>query len=97
MPNETMNPLISNGKIGEVMERRLGELKPEAAYFTTSEEGERCAFVIVDLKDASEMPRVVEPFFVELNARVTASPVMNVEDLKKGLGSLRQLTAVGRG
>lgn len=96
-PNETMNQLVTSGKIGELMERRLSELKPEASYFTTNEEGERCSFIVIDLKDPSELPRIAEPFFIEFNARLTASPVMNVEDLKKGLGSLRGLVAAGRG
>lgn len=96
-PHDTMNQLVSSGKTSEIMERRLSELKPEAAYFTTSEDGERCSFIVIDVKDPSDLPRILEPFFIEMNARVTASPVMNVEDLKKGLGSLRQLTAAGRG
>jgi hypothetical protein len=32
---------------------------------------------------------VAEPFFMGLNAKVTFLPVMNADDLQKGLGSLQ--------
>src|SRR5579872_3133139 len=95
-PNDTMNDLVQSGKIGEVMERILRDLKPEAAYFATDENGERGGFIVIDVKDPSELPRIAEPFFIECNARVKFSPVMNVEDLKKGLASLRQLAGAAR-
>jgi hypothetical protein len=40
------------------------------------------------LADASDIPSFAEPFFMELNASVELGPVMNGEDLQKGLGQL---------
>ncbi|MGN6531988.1 MAG: hypothetical protein ACTHK0_09570, partial [Ginsengibacter sp.] len=55
-----------------------------------AEDGCRTSLLIFDLKDSSEIPGIAEPFFQELNAKVTISPVMNADDLQKGLGALQQ-------
>src|SRR5439155_562344 len=62
-------------------EKILAELKPEAAYFTATEHGERGGFIVFDLKDTSQIPAIVEPFFLMYNARLKISPVMNAQDL----------------
>jgi hypothetical protein len=41
-----------------------------------------------DLADSSDMPPFAEPFFMELNADVMYAPVMNGDDLQKGLSKL---------
>jgi hypothetical protein len=64
--------------IGKILEKQ----KPEAAYFVT-EHGKRTAILIVDLKDASEIPGFAEPWFLALNASIEATPAMVAEDLKK--------------
>jgi hypothetical protein len=43
-----------------------------------------------DMKDASEIPAIAEPLFAGLNARIQLLPVMNADDLKRGLDSARQ-------
>ncbi|MFI2377228.1 hypothetical protein ACH5AO_19445 [Streptomyces sp. NPDC018964] len=45
--------------------------------------------LVVHMQDSSEVPPVGEPFFTHLNAQVEMCPVMNVEDLQKGLSALR--------
>jgi len=44
--------------------------------------------MIVDLKDSSEIAVIAEPFFSRLNAAVEILPVMNADDLKKGLSKI---------
>lgn len=41
------------------------------------------------MKDSSDLPPIGEPFFSQLNAKVEVFPIMNAEDLKKGLSQLR--------
>jgi len=78
------NKAIKSGTLPRIMQATMEALKPEAAYFTT-EEGKRTAFIFFDMKDTSQIPPIAEPFFMELNADVQFTPVMNGEDLKKGL------------
>lgn len=84
MSVEKGNQAIQSGKLPQVMSGIMGELKPEAAYFYP-ENGKRACLMVFDMKDASQIPVIAERFFHELNAEVTLTPVMNAEDLKKGL------------
>jgi hypothetical protein len=65
----------------------LGALHPEAAYFGP-ENGVRTAYVVFDLHDPSQLPALTEPLFSKLKATVEMFPVMNQEDLQKGLQQL---------
>jgi hypothetical protein len=76
------NDAARKGTLGSTIQSILEELKPEAAYFG-DDEGERTAFLVVNLADASELPRVAEPWFLAFNARVRAHLVMTPEDLAK--------------
>ncbi|MBT2444440.1 hypothetical protein J7E93_30960 [Streptomyces sp. ISL-36] len=87
MDTQISNEAIKSGTMPSTMEKALDALRPEAAYFTT-ENGCRTAYIVFDLADPSEMPKTAEPFFIELGAKITYSPVMNREDLGKGLAAL---------
>ena len=88
IPVEAGNQAIKSGRLNAVMESTLGKLRPEASYFYT-EHGLRHALVVFDLKDPSDIPGIAEPLFMELNAAVDFSPVMNLEDLQKGLAKVQ--------
>jgi hypothetical protein len=60
---------------------------PEATYFGTFE-GKRTAFVVFDMPDSSDMVAFGEPFFMAVDADVEVVPIMNADDLQKGLGKL---------
>jgi len=82
IPVEKGNATISDGSLPKTMESILGELKPEAAYFT-DDSGKRTGFIFFDLKDTSQIPAVAEPWFLAFNAHIELHPVMNLDDLKK--------------
>jgi hypothetical protein len=82
MPLEPFNSLVRKGTAGQVLQRILGELKPEAAYFS-AQNGKRGGIIIVDLPDASKIPSIAEPFFLHFNASVSFNPCMTPEDLAK--------------
>jgi hypothetical protein len=44
--------------------------------------------MVFDLKDPSDIPSIAEPLFQSMNAKITLTPVMNAEDLMKGLEKL---------
>jgi len=83
IPVEAGNEAARTGAFGPVFEKILGPMKPEAAYFGTSRDGERGGIIIFDLKDPSQIPALAEPFFLAFNAKVTFTPVMTAQDLAK--------------
>ncbi|MET8896687.1 hypothetical protein [Streptomyces albogriseolus] len=87
MDTEKTNELIRSGKMPEVMKEALDRLQPEAAYFGPVD-GQRTALLVFDLTDSSELPPLNEPFFTEMNARVEMTPIMNAEDMRKGLSAM---------
>ncbi|MEU9212058.1 hypothetical protein AB0D27_30010 [Streptomyces sp. NPDC048415] len=88
LDTEKGNELIRSGKLSEVIKEALDQLKPEAAYFGAVR-GRRTIFLVFDMKDSSDLPPAGEPFFTELNAELEVFPIMNGEDLQKGLSQLR--------
>jgi hypothetical protein len=87
MPVEFSNELVSSGKIGKIFGQLMEDLKPEAAYFFP-EKGNRSGFFIVNLNDSSDMVKMVEPLWLGLHADITVTPVVNGDDLGKGLGGI---------
>ena len=80
---------IQDGSLPQVMQQALEMLKPEAAYFGP-EDGMRTAFIIFDMADPSQLPKISEPLFSQFKARVQVFPVMNRDDLERGLSELGQ-------
>ncbi len=86
---EAGNKAVMDGTLQKVIQSTMEKIKPEASYFF-AEDGCRTGLMVFDFKDSSEIPGIVEPFFQQLNARVTITPIMNADDLQKGLGALQQ-------
>ena len=82
MPHDVFNAAVRDGTAGKKLKKILDELKPEAAYFT-DHHGKRGAVVVLDLKDASKIPAVAEPWFLLFNADVEIKVAMTPKDLAK--------------
>ena len=78
---------IKDGSLPKTLQSVMAELKPEASYFY-AENGKRTALFVFDMKDSSQIPSVVETFFMGFDAEVALTPVMNADDLKTGLDKL---------
>ncbi len=91
---EMANASVREGRIGDLLQRSMEQLQPEAAYFGPMD-GLRTAFMVFNLDDPSRIPAISEPFFQELGARVDFIPVMTPEDLARGLAARSQGTSAG--
>ncbi|UGY91767.1 hypothetical protein [Streptomyces gobiensis] len=89
LDTQASNAALKDGRMPTLIEGIMGELKPEAAYFTPLD-GRRAFMMIFDLKESAQLPGVTDPLWRELGAEITVQPVMNAEDLKKGLAAVTQ-------
>lgn len=88
LPHEPFNTYLREGSAGKKLQKILDDLKPEAVYFTNYN-GLRSAILIVDVAEASQVPKLAEPFFLTFNADCQFHIVMGPEDLAKaGLETL---------
>jgi hypothetical protein len=86
-PVEKGNAAIKDGSLGRTMESIMSKLKPEAAYFSPLD-GQRGGMIFFDLAEPSQIVEAVEPLFLNLNAATELVPVMNGDDLRKGLAKV---------
>jgi hypothetical protein len=82
IPVEAGNAAAKAGKLGSSIDSILSDLKPEAAYFTDNN-GQRTAFLFLEMRDASQIPAVAEPWFLAFNASIEIHPVMVPDDLSR--------------
>jgi hypothetical protein len=87
-PVEPFNTLVRKGTAGKIIGKILAAAKPEAVYFTEID-GYRAAVLIVNVENASQIPALAEPWFLNFQADVRLHPVMSSEDLQRaGLAEL---------
>jgi hypothetical protein len=84
MPVEKGNEAATSGALRRTIESTMETLKPEAAYFYP-EHGKRTAIMVFDMKGSWQLPALVEPLFEILGADIHVTPVMNGEDLQRGM------------
>jgi hypothetical protein len=70
------------------LEDYMNKVRPEVAYFMPVD-GHRAAAFIVNIQSNDQVPTIVEPLFQWMGANVDVIPVMNFDDLKKGLSQNR--------
>lgn len=88
LPSEPFNSAVRDGSVGPRIQKILEKIKPEAVYFTEFG-GDRGAVLVVDVKDASEIPALAEPWFLSFDAEVEMRIAMTPEDLARAnLGAL---------
>src|SRR5665213_1116420 len=80
LPVDVFNEAIRDGSVGAKMQRILAQAKPEAAYFTEYH-GQRSGILVVDVKEASQIPAYAEPWVLLFNAKVEFHPAMTPQDL----------------
>lgn len=87
-PLEPFNSYVRDGSIGGRIQKIMAHIKPEAAYFSENH-GSRGAVLVVNVNEASDIPRLAEPFFLQFEASAEFRVAMLPEDLaKSGLDTL---------
>lgn len=89
-PVEAGNAAARNGSLGTTVKGILDELKPEAAYFVANEFGQRCGYIVFDMKEPSQIPSIAEPWFLAFNAGITITPAMTPQDLANAGSGIEQ-------
>lgn len=79
MPNGPFNTFVREGKAGDKIGRVLEEIQPEAAYFS-ERNGHRDGTLICEMENASDIPRLAEPFLLTFDADVEFHVCMTPDD-----------------
>ncbi|MGW5848282.1 hypothetical protein ACWFQ8_10080 [Streptomyces sp. NPDC055254] len=88
MDTAATNEGIKTGSLPQVIKKLMDTVEPEAAYFGLHE-GVRSCWLVFDLQDSAHLPPLVEDLFLQFNAEIEVAPVMNAEDLAKGLAAMK--------
>src|SRR5215472_9768156 len=89
LDTDRANAAAKAGTLGKTIQDIVAELRPEAAYFT-DDHGKRTAYIIFDMRDASQIPAVAEPWFLAFKAEVEFHAVMVPKDLSKAGSSIER-------
>lgn len=89
-PIEPFNTMVKNGTAGEIIGRVIDDIKPESIYFTEID-GNRGAVMVVEVPDASAIPSISEPWFLNFEAICEFKIAMTPDDLMRAnLGQLAE-------
>ena len=79
-PIEPFNSMVKSGTAGEIIGRVVDDIKPEAIYFTELD-GNRGAVMVVDVPNASAVPKIAEPWYLNFEAECEFKIAMTPDDL----------------
>ena len=83
LDTEAANEVFRSGAAAEALDQIQEALQPEALYGFV-EDGQRAFFAVFDLADPSQIPVISEPLYQRANVKLTLTPCMTLEDVKKG-------------
>ena len=84
IPVEKGNQAEKDGTLGKAIQALVESVNAEASYFAL-EDGKRMGIVIFEETDQARMPVINEPMFAALDAAISIQPVLNAEDLQRGI------------
>jgi hypothetical protein len=83
IPNEAGNEMVRSGSaMKDLIDTIMGDVKPEAAYFSVAD-GQRTLFMVVNIDKGEDMVRLAEPLWLGLECDVDVYPCMSVGDFDK--------------
>ena len=84
VPVEKGNEAVKDGTLSAAIDTLIKPTNPEAVYFTL-DGGERTGMIFFDLDDQARLAEINEPFFDPLDAAIDIMPVLNLDDLRRGM------------
>jgi hypothetical protein len=81
---EAGNEIFRKGGAAEALDQMKQALQPEA-FYGFGEDGQRALLAVFDMADPSQIPVICEPLYQLAKGKITLTPCMNLEDLKKGV------------
>ncbi len=87
IPTQYGNEIVRSGKIGKVIKKVGEEFKPEAMYFYPAD-GLRAGCLFIQSDNPAICTAIGERLWFGLQAHITITPVMNPDDLNKGLSDM---------
>ena len=81
-PMEPFNSMVRSGSAGEMIGQVIEDLNPESILFT-EQDGSRGAVMVIEVADASEIPKIAEPWFLCFEANCEFRIAMTPDDLMK--------------
>jgi hypothetical protein len=80
---EAGNEAFRRGEVLDALNQIEKNLQPEA-FYGVNEDGHRAFLAVIDFADPAQIPVVLEPLY-HVKAKITLSPCMTLEDVKKGV------------
>ena len=90
IPTQYGNEVVRSGKVDKVFKKLGEDLKPEAMYFYP-DEGLRAGCIFIQSDNPAIGVAVGERLWLGLQAQVKITPVMNGEELGKGLSEVAKI------
>ncbi len=90
LPVESGNALVKDPNMQQRMDTVMGDIRPEAVYFTI-EDGQRTVYFVVEVGGIEDMPRVAEPLWLSWKANVTFLPAFTPEDMDKTMHVIEEV------
>ncbi len=81
-PIEPFNAMVKNGTVGHILGRIIDDIKPETIHFT-EQDGCRAAVMVLEIANASDIPSIAEPWFLNFKAICEFRIAMTPEDFMK--------------
>ena len=90
IPVEAGNALVKDPNMKTRMDTIMGDIRPEAVYFTI-DNGQRTLYFFVNIENVEDMPRIAEPLWLSLKADVSVLPAFTPEDMEQTMRVVDEL------
>lgn len=90
VPTQHGNDVVRSGKIAKIFKQLGEDLKPEAMYFYPAD-GLRAGCIFLQSDNPAICVAVGERLWFGLQAQIKVTPVMNADDLGRGLSDIAKV------